>query len=197
MQLRGLGRAPARRCAAPLEASTCPAAAGRCCCDCCRTCTRRRGRPTGTGALQSCLRLPRLTPAPHTAASSQRARVSFSAAFPFLPPRLLQPISAPSSLFPPPVSLPEGDAWTLLRYYVFVFPIPCVEILVLHVEYRYVKYSSPFPSPPIPPAAVGCVCTDCFPCPVHCSAVGQLPPPFPVSPLPPVQRFVLCVRNSC
>lgn len=155
------------------------------------------GRPTGTGALQSCLRLPRLTPAPHTAASSQRARVSFSAAFPFLPPRLLQPISAPSSLFPPPVSLPEGDAWTLLRYYVFVFPIPCVEILVLHVEYRYVKYSSPFPSPPIPPAAVGCVCTDCFPCPVHCSAVGQPPPPFPVSPLPPEQRFVLCVRNSC
>ena len=127
------------------------------------------GRPTGTGALQSCLRLPRLTPAPHTAASSQRARVSFSAAFPFLPPRLLQPISAPSSL----------------------------EILVLHVEYRYVKYSSPFPSPPIPPAAVGCVCTDCFPCPVHCSAVGQPPPPFPVSPLPPEQRFVLCVRNSC
>lgn len=185
MQLRGPERAPARRCAAPLEASTCPAAAGRCCCDCCRTCTRRRGTAHGhrcTAELPS-------PPAPHPG-PSHRSLLPASAGF------LLCSVPLPTA------SVAPAHICTLIpfpsaRVLAFVFPTPCVEILVLHVEYRYVKYSSPFPSPPIPPAAVGCVCTDCFPCPVHCSAVGQLPPPFPVSPLPPEQRFVLCVRNSC
>lgn len=167
--LRGLGGAPARRCAAPAEASVCPAAVGS-------AAVLVAARPAGTGAPRSCRHLLRLAQARCIPALLPRARASSSAVFPFLPPRLPQPLSASSPLFPLPVSLPEGDMWTLLRYYIFVFPVPCVEILILCV------------GPPTSSAALGCVCT-LIASLVPCAAQPLVSHPHP-SPYPP------CLRSS-